>query len=481
MSRTLLVAVLPILLAGETLAQCLPNQFDPPPTVRETTCSTNERFLHFLGSKGAYATALFWGTAANTAAAECNVNVLPPSILNRKSCVHFTGECSAALPGTSACSTDPSSLAGEISCQCFHGPPVRDNSTPTNPSHFPFQGHLGIDRNVDRTIDDVFVDSNSVAAWRGIGAPPFLARQVAPDYFVFDWEDDFPLTKAKTLSADYNDYSLGWEFRACGATGFPTHTLGAKAKCHDPCVVNGCGELDSFLDSSFKAYVAMAVDNSTTEIPLEANGRLLTLTLNQYSNLTVGAPELATNVAVCPVVNFRWQNPPTQLEAETFDVTYGRSDSTCVATSTQPLGAPSCIGSPRLSQLTLPVALSQFQATLPRQCPPASGFDESFRFEPRDTCGPSLRSTAFELRLSDLDAALTRRNSFSKLSSSQLLSSIESVDLFFFWNLSPNSIPFQCPSGVGLTVGQIDRQVGQVFKQHISSSDINFAGLVRRN
>lgn len=53
--------------------------------------------------------------------------------------------------------------------------------------------------------------------------------------------------------------------------------------------------------------------------------------------------------------------------------------------------------------------------------------------------------------------------------------------VFFFWNLSPNSIPFQCPSGVGLTVGQIDRQVGQVFKQHISSSDINFAGLVRRN
>lgn len=361
-----------------------------------------------------------------------------------------------------ACSPDPSFQPGEISCWCQREPPRFTRRFNGGISYF--YGALHVDQDLDRKTDDRFC-MPYVSGCNPITESPARLYQIYPEYARIEWEDAFP-----SGAADFNDYMVGWELRDCRTGGgrYPDSALDSLPGCHNPCNSPGiCDDsVQSQLVTNLKFSGSVALDESASEVPREPNGRLLQVGINLHSDYRTGDPELSVDVAICPVLRIEWRNPPGD-DAKIVKSHFGATG--CGGIGSGQPGSPDCVDA--FSPAALPVALSREQSRSSRSCGPWAGNTESFRFEGNTSCAPDMQSFLFEVRLDDVDAALSDAAlRYGALPSLDILGLVSKVDVYVFWGIDPSAQPFHCPSGPGVDIAGVEPGVAQVYRYELTQS-----------
>ena len=416
-------------------------------------CNSMSIWYHFLGSKGAFGSAVVLGRGA-ISSSYCAIDGLTSS------CLKFTGECSQKLFPSTGCSSDPNAAPWEISCWC-HGPiSVQDVSSPFLPgATYAFPWTFLIDKNLDGKSEQTWMSYYSTDVDQARFYP------ILPEFGRLEWEDEL-----KAPEGDFNDYILGIEARDCRPlVRFPdTALLGGAFVCSDRCGDNPCDERQ-LANGKVKFTAAVGIDSVSGEGWREKPGRLLQITVNTYDDFIKS--DLPRSAAICPVLRLDWRRSP-RGRAETNDLTipvrYGSDD--CRYSTVDTSGEPRCL-SARLDPLYLSIGLAveQLATTF---CGPRKGVGDWVSYQQGDKCAAFLFSANYEMSIDKIDSALSDPTlKLGGLSDATIGKLVAGLDIYVFNDIK--SANLHCPSGVNVTFDSAAPDIATVTKYTLDQSTRN--------
>ena len=420
------------------------------------SCNDVKLRAHFLGSKGAYASALVFDKPAG--AAVCGIDKGTPS------CLKYTGDCWAGAAG--GCGQDPNAYAGEISCYC-HPPASMDLKSVLAGQTEIVQTRLLVDKD-PRTRDTDFIRSSTWAANPNNG-DYLRSYQVLPENVRLEWEDLYA-----PPDGDFNDLIAMLEIRECSAFRFPYSAMMYENQMD--CAEGSCAGInpcptDNLSGADLKFNAALGIDVENGEGSRETKGRFLQLTVNTYYD---GPGK--NRFAVCPVLWMNWKKPKFLIPHHDIGTAIrnsGKADTTGGCTITEPMnGEPICNHSVGY-YLTYPISLAREQLTRKFCGISRTGSGDAIDAPAGDECGAGLVTQTYEIALADIDAA------FSDIDQHQagdkyveLEQRVSALELLVFHDLKVD--PFYCPSGVNAYFDGAHASIGNVTSYTLFPGMRNF-------
>jgi hypothetical protein len=418
-------------------------------------CTEAALTAHFLGSRGAFHTALTFENPRLQfpTSSSCALGA---------SCLKYTPDCQQPATvrglGAPACANPAGGLAdpNEINCHCqapdFKPFPTRLARTDVQPLQPAFQ----VDTDRDRVVDAPSPYSDLT----GSGGDRYRMYPLEPSFWRWELEDmNVP------PAGDFNDYVAAFELNDCNRREvFPPYsqnfgTGDTQVHCSDACGNNACTSAQTAASGPLRFTVGLGIDEDLgVDGPnREARGRKLHLTVATHSD------ELDEELAVCPVMYLAWSDTdpaanPTQRinylgNSDCFPGGFGGQSAT---------GIHQCPAADReVMTAELPISMSVEQSAT--RCHGLTSVDEATQLSGNAACGAGTLVRDYELALEDIDRNLTGvRDPYIKRDYARLSGEVQRVELYVFRNVRVR--PFVCPSGVNALLRAAPDSVAKVTR-----------------
>ena len=429
--------------------------------VEADTCNDVKLRAHFVGSKGAHASAVVFDNPSGLEV--CGIDN------GTQSCLKYTGDCWHGYDG--GCGQDPNAYSGEVSCYC-HSSASMDLSGLAAGNTEVVKTRLLVD--TDPATRDTNYERSSAWANNPNNGDFLRSYQVFPENVRLEWED-----LMAPPHGDFNDHVAMLEIRECSQARFPYSAIMFENQMD--CAEGSCAGTNpcpaaNLSGADLKFNAALGIDELNSEgSSREAKGRLMRLTVNTYYD---GPGK--NRFAVCPVLWMAWKKPkgiPHPDPGTTIRYS-GKADSGGCNITEPGNGEPICNEGAGYF-LKYPISFAKEQLTAKVCNVTRTGSGDAIDAPKGDSCGAGLVTQTYEIALEDIDKAFTDVDQHQAGDTySDINLRVSNLELLVFHDLKVD--PFFCPSGVNASFDGAHFSIGNVTRYALDPLQRHFEVYPRR-